>query len=79
MPNLFRLVLKLFNSMIFMIFIIFTAKGRDCRVLREVKNFYVLVEKKAPPSVPIGHLWRGCIKVVLFSMVMIINQKYTKR
>ena len=64
--------------MIFMIFIIFTAKGRECGVLREVKNFYVIVEKKAPPYAPFGRLWRGYAKVVLFSIVIIINQKYTK-
>jgi hypothetical protein len=64
--------------LIFLIFIILTAKGRDCRVLRGGNNFYVLVEKKVPPYVPVGHLWRGCVKILLFSVVMTINQKYTK-
>ena len=53
-------------------------KGWDCRALEVMRNFYAFVEKKAPPYAPFGRLWRGYAKVVLFSIVIIINQKYTK-
>ena len=78
MPNLFRHVLKLFNNLFLLIFINLFVKGWDCRALEVMRNFYAFVEKKAPPYAPFGRLWRGYAKVVLFSIVIIINQKYTK-
>ena len=73
MPNLFSLTLKLFNMLFYLIFIFLSGKGWDCGGLGMWGDFYFYVEKKSPPHVPLGRIWGGFKKYVLFKDVIVIE------
>ena len=50
-----------------------SSKGWYCGALGLWENFYFCVEKKSPPHVPLGRIWGGFKKYVLFKAVIVIK------